>query len=251
MSYANKQAKKFGKKIGNAAKRRYFKGGKPSLRNTKIVQIAKDVNMLKNMVNAEKHRITTSGTYQFAETGPSALSSGYYVQRELFLAPQNITNTGRVGNSIKCHSYHMDLRFTQQSSATNEIRGKVYLISIRDPQTVISNTDIITKFLQPSVFDNKYDYHSPRNYENYTDFKILSQKNIFLPADSISGHVATRNVTMGGKLNFHQRYKVSPQAHSVFDTNELAIIFVADSGDLAASNGISVQYSGTMYFYDN
>ena len=127
------------------------------------------------------------------------------------------------------------------------------MVRIQEPQTVLSTDDLLEKFLSISAFDSTYDFHSPRNYENFPDFKIVAQKNVTIPADSLENVVGTKTITMGGRLNFHQRTKENPGPHTVYDTNELAMIIVADRGTVLgeAPTPTGVGMKGTLYFYDN
>jgi len=246
--YAKKQ---FGR-AKQAAKKRYFKGGKVALNTAKIGQIMSDVQKLKLMVNAEKKRIDGGNEVPISvgAIGANLLDSGYFAQRQLFLVPEGTGHRQKNGNSIKCHSFHMDVRITQQTQL-NELRGTMYVVRMREPQNVTSPDDLVSKFLVPSAFDDRYDEFSPRNYENMTDFTVVAKQKLFLPADDITGAGPTKNYSVGGRLNFHQRTKETAGINTVYDTNELAIIIVADKGSTLNNSGFKFEWKGTMYFYDN
>ena len=55
----NKTIKKTGRNIRRWGKRRYFGKKKPAWKNVKLMQVARDVNTLRGMLNTEKKRITT------------------------------------------------------------------------------------------------------------------------------------------------------------------------------------------------
>lgn len=248
----NKWFKKRGKKIVKNLKKRYFKGGKVKPKNIKLLQIAKDVATLKEIVNAEKKRIDDNGGDIVAQSGSYASNSGFYVHREVFIMPEGTGHRERNGNSIKCHSYHIDLRLEQQNT-DQTLKAKVFLVRIKEPQNIVSNDDLIQKMFIVSPFDTRYDYTSSRNYENMTDFAIVGYKHITLKNDDFPTEVPRRDAQMGGRLTFHQRTLEVAGAVSTYSTNELALVVLVDRGNTTAVPPpcISLQWKGTMYYYDN
>jgi hypothetical protein len=250
--FVKKTVRKGVSKAVTAVKKRYFKGGKVSIGNAKLAQMARDVAMLKLEVNAEKKRIDDENETPIVvqQTGTGLATSGYYVERELFIIPEGTGHREKNGNSIKCNSYHIDLKITNLSSP-NGFRGKIFLVRLKEPQFFLSNDDIIRRFLTLSAFADRYDYNSPRNYENMNDFQVVGYKNVSFPVDSITGQNPDKILQIGGKLNFHQRTKEVAGVATSYDTNELCLIMVADRGGGGAGDQMGVQWKGTLYFYDN
>jgi len=253
--FAKKMVKKGISKGVTAVKKRYFKGGKVSIGNAKLAQMAKDVAMLKLEVNAEKKRIDKENELAIVvgQVGNLDSASGYYVERELFEIPEGTGHRQKNGNSIKCHSYHIDLLITNKLS-TSGFRGKIFLVRLKEPQFFNTNVDIISRFLTKSAFADRYDFNSPRNYENINDFQVIGYKNIYFPPDQVNGQNPDKILQMGGKLNFHQRTKEVAGVATSYDTNELCLIMVADRGannNVALAEHMTVQWKGTLYFYDN
>lgn len=250
--FVKKTVRKGVSKAVTAVKKRYFKGGKVSIGNAKLAQMAKDVAMLKLEVNAEKKRIDDENETPIivAQTGSGLNTSGYYVGRELFIIPEGTGHREKNGNSIKAHSYHMDLLIKSFNSGAG-FRGKIFLVRLKEPQFFTSNDDIIRRFMTLSAFNDKYDFNSPRNYENMNDFQVLGYKNLYFPPDQITGTNPDKILKMGGKLNFHQRTKEVAGVATSYDTNELCLIAVGDRGSIAANDQMTIQWKGTLYFYDN
>lgn len=253
-----KTGRKYGQKAKQFAKKRYFRKGKPSFANAKIMQMAKDVNMLKSMVNAEKKSvdmekyIATVGQTGSGATGSNPTNSGHFALLDVFYTAQDsdVTNNAhrRHGNSIKCHSYHIDFRCKSKSNI-NAQRCTIYLVRF-DREAIVSHLDLADLVLRPSVFDNKYDVHSPMNYENAKQFTVIAQRKVFIPADSDTGVEGTKYVEMGGKLGFHQRYL---DGSASIDSNQFGILIVGDDGTQigASSSRMEIEMAGTMYYYDN
>lgn len=247
-------AKRYAKKGVKALKKRYFKGGKVKAKNVKLVQIAKDVSVLKSMVNAEKKRIDEPNelAYEVAQIGTGLNSSGFMVKRNLFEVPTGLGHREKNGNSIKAHSYHIDFR-ARAMNTVQSLRLKVMLVLAKEPQNLTTSDDIISKLLKPSAFNDKYDILSPRNYENMNDFRIIASKNIYLKADTEPNQTDSRIFSMGGTLGFHQRTKEVAGAYTNYDTNELILVALAERGDINAPqyDFVRLEFTGTLYFYDN
>lgn len=243
-------AKKGAKKLVNKAKKRYIKGG-----NLKINQVIKDVSALRAMVNAEKKRIDEplDLVYNLAQEGTGLNSSGFVVKRELFVIPEGTGHRQKNGNSIRCHSFHLDVKCSAISTI-QALRAKIMLVRLKEPQLFTTSDDIISKFLVPSAFNNKYDIMSPRNYENFSDIEIVASKNVYLPGDTEPNQTSTKIFSLGGKLGFHQRTREVAGAYSSYDTNELCLIAVAERGSNSAVpifDVIRLEFTGSLYFYDN
>lgn len=250
----NKWIKKRGKKIVKNLKKRYFKGGKVKPKNIKLLQIAKDVATLKEIVNAEKKRIDEPNelAYEIAQTGTGLNSSGFMVKRNLFEVPIGTGHREKNGNSIKAHSYHLDFRANAMATVQS-LRLKVFLVCAKEPQNLTTSDDIISKLFLPSAFGNKYDIQSPRNYENMNDFRIIASKSIYLKGDTEPNQTDSRIFSLGGRLNFHQRTKEVAGSYTTYDTNELILVALAERGDVNSPkyDYVRLEFTGTMYFYDN
>lgn len=251
-----KTAQRVKKNLKKNIKRRYFRG--KGYKNPKLVQMAKDILTLKNMVNAEKKRVTHQATNEVAQTGTGVTgtnptNSGMVVIRDLFYTPPvgsagtNPHNT-RMGDSIKTCSYHLDFR-VKSLNTNSPIRGKIYLVRLNSKDAQAYN-DVHEMVLTPSVFDGKYDVHSPLNYEEMKNYTIIAQKKVYVSGDSDTNQIQSKYVSMGGKLGFHQRYETGTNQ---IDLNELALIYVSDDDSSLVGTGkrLEIQSAGTMYYYDN
>ena len=104
--------RRMARKVGRVVKRRYFKGKGYS--KPKLSRMAKDLAVVKQMVNAEKEIYTQT-----------IVSQNVDFDTPYFEPITNITGgTGhgeRNGESVKLHGYRWNLRFMQQASVTNAI----------------------------------------------------------------------------------------------------------------------------------
>ena len=70
--------RRYAKKAKKVAKRRYFKGGK--YRKPNIVNMAKDMSMLRGMLNSEKKQYTVSTGSSWYKVGQvDGNNSGHYI----------------------------------------------------------------------------------------------------------------------------------------------------------------------------
>lgn len=252
-----RSTKKIAKNVRRNIKKRYFRG--KGYKKPKLVQMAKDITMLKNMVNAEKKRVTFSHIVQVGQNGTgitatNPTNSGHQVVKDLFYTPPVGTggttpHNTRMGDSIKTCSYHIDFRVIGQN-LSQPVRGTIYLVKFNH-KVISTYNDLNELVLTPSIFDTKYDIHSNLNYEEMKEFTIIAKRNVYVPADQTAGTTNTKYTKMGGKLGFHQRYETGTNQ---IDLNELGLIYLADDGTSIASAGnrqLSIEAAGTMYFYDN
>lgn len=115
---ARKYVKKQVRRAGKAIKKRYVaKGG-----NLKVGQIAKDVMMLKRLVNAEKKRTTLGSTSFEAAHFTGQVNGNSSGHRIVDISPSAINQGNgyneRNGNSIKLHSLVIKGQFIQMTNTT-------------------------------------------------------------------------------------------------------------------------------------
>jgi len=227
------------KRVARVAKKRYFKGKGYS--NPKLSTMAKDINMMKSMVNAEKeiytaHAVTSTA---FSPTAP------------IFTAIDNTTEgTGhgqRDGESIKLHGYRWNLRFSQQSSAQGPQFIKIYLVKYIGPR---GSTPAISTFLKPD-FDGNYSFHSERNEDHYTSYNVIRTINTKISADTVSGINMYNVQKVYGRFKgkTHQRY--SGTAGTTLLTDQMYIIAVASNGTIGTSSAVTYDSQLLVSFYDN
>ena len=113
MAY-KKFIKRVAKKAGRMIKKRYFKGKGYS--RPKIGQMVKDVQFLKSIVNAEKHKQVYASTTETNYVGQvNANSSGHWALDVTPNLTQGVGTSNRIGSSIKWHSSNWRFLFKQRS----------------------------------------------------------------------------------------------------------------------------------------
>jgi len=235
--YVKRQIKRVARKGLKYVKKRYVTDkGLPKMRN-----IAKDVMMLKTMVNAEKEIYTAHSTTNtsFSPTAP------------IFTAIDNTTEgTGhgqRDGESIKLHGYRWNLRFTQQSNAQGPQFIKVHLVKYIGPR---GSTPNINTFLKPD-FDGNYSFHSERNEDHYTSYNVIRTINTKISPDTFSGLTMYNVQKVYGRFKgkTHQRY--SGTAPTTLITDQMYIIVLASNGTIGTSSAVTYDSQLLVSFYDN
>jgi len=223
---------------GRAIKKRYVSRGG----GLKMSRIAKDVMMLKTMVNAEKEIYAQNIS---ATTIGASLGQTYF---------QPITNIAegtlhgqRDGESVKLHGFRWHLRALQQSSRVNPGNVKLWLVKYIGPRGTTPN---INTFLKPD-FDGLFTTHSARNEDWYKQYQIISSASLYCKADAVSGVQMQRYVKKYGRFTgqTHQRY--GGTAATDLLTDQMYIIGVCDGGSSALNAAFQFDSQLTISFYDN
>lgn len=261
--YVKRIAKKVFKRGKKFVKRRYV-GRKGKLRTRRI---ARDVAYLKSVINSEKKHLRTDveDVYVGQVNGNA---NGYYLAD---VSPAPTQGTGfqnRIGNSIKLHATHWEMMIARQSgpSIINPIKMNIKIIEVvGEPYTTPSNA-IEGKFLYHNPFidtTNIFDYHSGRVPEYFKNYRVLKNKNIFMPGNSIGGQLSNKTIKFGLKYkNLHIKWKGDSVNQSV---GQLLLLITCDSGNRSTtttstldniyqagtSTGLLIQHYRTDYFYDN
>lgn len=257
-----KYARKVGKKVGRAIKGRYFKGkgfGKP-----KLATMARDINLLRSMVNSEKKRINLTNRNMNMGQVANATGSGHWL---LDITPNPTQGTGfqnKTGSSIKLHSTHFDFQFAGQSSTISGMKIKIEIIKVVG-QPWSNVQDIMGKYILPNNFitgATVYDMSSPRDPDYFRNYVVVARKYVYLPADQMTGDVPLKQISMGIKYkNHHVRNNDNDPTLS---QGQLLMLITADRGNggtvastatgvaiTAPNTGATFGYDITHYFYDN
>lgn len=276
----------FFRKVGRVARRAYrSKAGKAirkvtrqrygTWRSPNVGAIAKDVSMLKGMINAEKKRITQSSSAQtqigqYAWNG-TVNSNAYFVLDVTPSPSQGTTLSTRNGASIKLSSSYLQFQFYQQSATQHPMKFRIYLIQVKGgiqtPATVAS------QFLQPNKFialeqsgTAIYDYNSERHPDYFNQYRVIRKKDVFLMPDATSSMVAIKNVKLPVRYGRGKGHHIRFQGDTGNLANgQLVCLIVADSGNAggtaggittaapvsAANTGAILQYDFVHYYYDN
>lgn len=228
----------------------------------KMARMYSDVAMLKNMINAEKKRVTI-GTNNTAVGQVNGNTLGAYCVDITPAPAEGVTYSTRNGSSIKWISGYCQLQLIHQISTQSTIKGSIYFVQVVN-QTLSTST-FISQFFNPSPFITStsiYDDNCTRNIDYFKDFKVLKRKRFTVKCDQISGQTVQNTIKLPLKFGHHVKY--SGDTQTVTD-GQVMMLIVTDSGNLnsatqstvgnisvtAVSTGLNLCWSMTNYFIDN
>jgi hypothetical protein len=248
-----------------AVKRRYGLNKKSKMPN--YARMVSDVAKVVKMVNAEKKSIEYGFSTVVGQVQGS--NSGHYVADVTPLMAQGTDAFTRNGNSVKVVSSFFQFQITQQSALT--VAQKLIIELWFHPGTVVSTTNAGLQLFDYSVWSNVIDTNSSRTQNYMSQYKLIAKKYVTLPADSISGDVVQKTLTMPIKYfkgkGFHIKYTGSNASNYLTDiqNNQLIMTVRADYGNCstatvststtipqtAVNTGVRFSYGWKHYFYDN
>jgi len=244
-----KRAKRYAKKakrvVYKTVKARYVhKGG------ANINQIAKDVMMLKHLVNVEKKRFDLGIT---SNVGVGQLSgAGVSGQFSTVITPfpvEGITGNTRIGNSIKLVSGCLDMQFSQQSVAVNEVKLRWVIVCKPDNNANPSASTSIAQFYDPNPFSGVNDYHSSRDPEYFTSMRIIKSGVVTLRQDGVTSGQSIKQIKVPLKFNHHLKFNTD--GSTITTKNQFYLFVTASAGDIAAFTGALLLYNMRWYYTDN
>lgn len=262
----------FRKKVARSAKKYFGIGKNRTLNVPAIGNMARQVVSMASQLNAEK-KIYNLGAGNQLSTGQVVgqvdyNSTGIRVYDITPLMQQGVGVGDRNGNSIKLHSSYFQFQVNTQSAVNTAIKFRVEMWL--NPGLPIDATSLLDKLYVPNVFSNLQDWMSPRNPDHFNDFRKLYTKTVYLPADQITGQLATKQFAIPFKWNrgkgHHVRYTGSGYTNPVTDikAGQIFMIYFADNGNSNAVNstlttipvttaltGVQVKFAQRTYFYDN
>lgn len=261
--------KKFARSAKRAVKSRYGIGKKRSLN---VGQMASDVARLATMINAEK-KILSIGAANTLATGQVVgqvdfNSTGIRVFDLTPMMPQGSGVSDRTGNSIKLHSSYYQFQVNTQTNVNTAIKLRIEMWS--NPSIVQDSADLLARLYVANPFTGLIDYNSARNPDHFNDYRKLYTKVVYLPADQISGQLATKQLAIPFRWNkgkgHHVRYTGTGSTNPLTDvkSGQFFLIYLADNGNsnavastltnipvTGALTGLNVKMSFRHYYYDN
>lgn len=226
------------RKVKRSLKRRYFKG--KGYMRPKLGRMAKDVAILKSMVNAEKEMYVQTLSSDVSPTspwGPTAITN----------VAEGTAHGQRDGDSIKLHAYQWDIRALSQTSAVAPRYIHLYLVKYIGPRGTAPS---ISTFFKPDM-DGNYSTYSKREPDHYTSYQVICRKNIYIPADTVSGVQMYKQVKLYGRFKgkTHQRYNGALATNLI--TDQMYVIAVSSDGTIGTSTATTIQSQLQISFYDN
>lgn len=218
---------------GRALKKRYTRKG-----NLNVSQIAKDVMMLKSVINSEKKRTTLgAGSFESAHFcgQVNGSSSGHQI---LDISPSSIAQgtdyNQRTGNSIKLHSLVIKGQFIQMTNTSQKVRVSVDIFmrktDVASPAKLLAEVYSLNPFPSTPVLD----YHSVRNPDFYGDYMLLASRRLYVASDTVSPQT-------NACVNYTIPIKFGPKVHAKWTTagayESVQIFYVVrlDSGNQAST----------------
>jgi len=244
-----KKALRYGKRVAKKAygmaKKRYVKKGGPNIKN-----IYNDVMMLKHLVNVEKKRFdkTTVVPLTVAQLATTGVSG----QLATILSPnpaQGTSGATRVGNSIKVVSGCLDMKFSQQSGAINDMKLRWVIVCRPDNSANISAATAIAEFYEPNPFSGVSDYWSSRDPEYFNVFKVIKSGIIHLKQDQITSGQSIQQIKVPLKFNHHLKYNTDGSTTTT--KNQFYLFVTGSAGDIGALSGAFLEYNMRWYYTDN
>lgn len=183
------------------AKRRYVnKQG-----NLRLGKIAKDVAMVKRLINVEKKRRGDQWTGVVGQV--NGAGSGAVMIDITCNVSQGLTASTRTGNSIKLTGLYMQGQFIQQTNAQDSNKFSVEIWAHKNKEVTMSLSSTGQELYNVSPFSGQMDLVSRRNQDYYSDYVCLGKRMVYIKGDTYATNVIRNaNFNMGLKLNRHIRW---------------------------------------------
>lgn len=233
----------YAKKAKRAVKRRYFKGGK--YRKPNVYTMAKDISLLRGMLNSEKKQYTVSTSSSWYKVGQvNANDSGHFIVGFTPNIPQGTTSAERIGKQVKLVSFHMDLQLYAQSAA---ISGNKFTLEIWNIAGQYSGS--LTDFM-PDVYTSNpfvtgqsqsiYDNTANRQVSNFKNYRCVYRKQLYLPSDETSGQVAVKNYNLGKKYGKKGHMVTWEPTGQTVTSGYQVMVIRADSGNTSTTTNSTI-----------
>ena len=228
----------------------------------KLGTMARDVSMLKKMINAEKKSYQSSFALQTVAQVNQLVNGALCLDITPYVN-QGSGNDERTGASFKLCSALYEFQLNQQTN--NTTRQKLIFEWWIVKGTQLTSADMLTYLFQNSTFSGLVDYNSPRNQDRYHDFKLVRRVKRTLSPDQLTGSSTTLTFNVPMKLNHHVRLVPSPTGVSANCLNGQMFMTVrADVGNKNATasglttipittalSGSEMRFAYRVWYYDN
>lgn len=240
---------KFVKRTGRYAKKRYVRKGRPTnVRNLNYSQIAKDVKMLKGLVNAEKQNADFSVNTPTKFARVSSSGSGAVILSIHPTISQGISEDQRKGDTYKVCSMLLQAQI-RCTSNISDINYKIYIVRKPTQALVATHAGDLANLLEPNPFTGVQDFNSLRNYEQFRDFRVMKViTGKIRGAEGTTSNINVKQHVCPLKCDFHTRYD---KGTTNIEHNELFAVFVADEKINTAADAPTFELHNRIWFYDN
>jgi len=262
----------FGRKFARSAKKYIGVGKQRTLNVGGMLSDAKKLVNLAKSLNAEK-KILSIGSANGLATGQNVgqVSQNLSGARCFDLTPLMPQGTGasdRTGNSVKLHSSYYQFQVQQQSSAVvTPLKIRIEMWS--NPAKTQDESTLLSDLYVTNPFTGIIDYNSARNPDHFNNFRKIMTKVCYLPVDSITGQLQTKQFAIPFKWNrgngHHVRYTGSGSTNYLTDVQagQVFLVYFCDVGNISGSastlnvpmqvpaTGATIKMSYRHYYYDN
>lgn len=213
-----------------------------------VSNMARDLSLLKMVVNTEEKQIYTLATSQTV-TSASSLVYG------IGTVAQGTASNQRVGDSIKIVRIDLNLKFAYNTGtpATTSVFNQIfnwYLVRYKKTPSTSGTTAFgISEFLNQDQ-NSQYTPCSFPNPDTGSNFQLMAngQCEVMLPTVPTASAGANKIVSITHNSNFHQEY--SGSANTTITDNMCFIVVTALNG-INTGGASVVDIQSAMWFVDN
>lgn len=228
----------------------------------KYGQMARDMLMLKQMVNAEKQFFTNGNNINLGQVNVNAVGASC-----TDITPLIPQGDSRKGLSVKLHSSLYQFQFKQQANAT--LANKIiveFWVNKGQPQTTAT---LLEQVFATSTFSGTIDSNSARNQDRFSDYQLIRRVIKRMPADPNTGDAPVLTFQVPIKYNrgkgHHIRLVSSISGTPVNDItngqifmtmrcehgNYGSTVSTKDISILTAETGMACRFAYKTWYYDN
>lgn len=255
-----KRGSKVLKNVKSFGVNRYYPKGEVNL-----VNIAKDIMLLKSIVNSEKKQfIRADGNQPIGQVDGNAEGA-----LTLDVTPnpvQGVGDSNRVGDSIKLTTAMMKFQFRQQNAGTGPVRGIVEVWQVlgtpQSTTTVNNQLNLKTAFLTGADIR---DYNAMPDQDFRNQYRLIAKRHFKVKGDTLAGQSQIQELSIPirfGKLGTHIKYA---ENSTTIASGQIVMTIRVDAGNMSTTTdstlanvvltgqrtGIIMNSSFTFYYYDN
>lgn len=267
--YVKRQSRRAWKAIKKFTGDRYGRGANQII-SKGIPQMARDIKMLKSVINSEKLRFVLNTSQTAPETlgQIKANAIGYYAGDITPTPSQGDGYNNRTGSSIKLHSSNLRFLFQEQSATMSDLNFKVMLFEVKGKTTTPATA--VSEIFNVNPFTGIIDYNSTRNPDYFKDYKLLRTRHCKIPMNpaSIAGQTGIKEIRIG--MKYKSRHVRWDKNTSVITSGQIVMFVFVDSGNAdpavapssapynntsiavqGANTGAKMSFFIEHYYYDN
>jgi len=243
---AKKYVKGVARRTKKVVRKRY--SGKSGISN-----LVHDVSLLKQIINVEKKYFSTTDQGIFSQLNSTGTYPGGISYANISpQIPVGDTVSHRNGNSVKLTGGLLQLQIKQQSTTSSVLYYKCFVVLRQECYQPASAASVGQSMFEQNPFSpgaHCLDYHSQRNINTMSQYKILRVIKGKLMPDEISLQTSASQLAIPFKFNMHLRYNDSTTNLPV--TNNIYLVFLADSGNSSANTGATWAHNMKFFYVDN